>query len=108
MFFYFIILLEKCYNLRPRSKCRKVLMSGRCAKPFWRRTCCLSCGGCGNLWSNLRCQKHIPQCGRSLLVRKRCKKACGACKNNGGKMLNDTSPDLETFVVNNSNEIEIY
>jgi len=70
---------EKCYNLRPKRQCRKVLMSGRCAKPYWRVHCCISCGGCGNLWTKKRCGRLSPYCRRSALVRKNCKKTCKRC-----------------------------
>jgi len=70
---------EKCWNLRPKRQCRRILMKGFCAKKFWARSCCRTCGGCGNIWSRKRCSKLTPFCRRSNKIRKKCKKSCKQC-----------------------------
>jgi len=70
---------KKCKNRRSKAQCRRVLMNGKCAKPFWRWACCTSCGGCGNIWSNKKCASLIPHCRRSSKIRRKCRKACRTC-----------------------------
>jgi len=70
-----------CWNTKSKRKCLSVKMKGICDRPYWKIHCCKSCNksSCVNLWRAKKCQKLIPFCRRSGLVKKKCRKACGVC-----------------------------
>ena len=70
-----------CWNSKSKRKCLSVKKKGMCNRKYWQTRCCKYCNKsrCVNLWRGKKCQKLIPFCRRSGLVKKKCRKACGIC-----------------------------